>query len=549
VRDIAGIALEFGMPVSRRLRRFTLRAVLFSLAVAASASFVPLSGSSLASGTGSSAAGSTAPTGLPSDAAAAASAGDAPTLLGSPNPAMAMQTPHAGCFEENSGVAHWTPLPCGRASSTPLTVGNGRDWVGDAAAGADVGYASGSFTHVSGITGETDNKSGPNTYSLQLNTQLYTCDTPFTNSHEVVNGCWVQFVLQVGPRQSTVFVEFWVIGYYSAHGVCPSSIIPGGIGWEPYQGSCYANSAATVLLVNTTPVPEPISNLANLTLSGSVYTTGNATYDEAVVTDRSVGTAGTSWSATVPEDPLALDGSWHSLEFNVLGFGDQSEALFNTGTSISVTTSIESLAATPIAQTCDASGYSAETSNLSIGSCSTYPPNHLTFTEVNAPSPDRRATFTEKHLPPGTTWWVNVTGGPSVETAGSVVNLWLPRGTYDFNATSTNHVYKGVKGTFRITPYGVSRSVPFTPILYKVTFQASGLPRGAEWCVTLVGGKAYCSTTIHRTFSETNGTYNYTLSTPRPGYSAPAGTFTVNGGMLLVNATFTSGAAAPAQRT
>ncbi len=523
------------MPVSRPANGAVVVASLFAFAVVASGVPVAFAATGAAgSTTGAAPAAASAPS-------AAASVVPGGMVRGSgPEPLRSLETPGAGCFAEGAPGSAWHSADCGPASNVPLVVGNGRDWVGDAPTGALVGFASGGFASVSGITSERDNLSGAGEYSLQLNTQAYTCDTPYTSSKNVPNGCWVQFVLQVGAREASVFVEYWVVGYYSANHVCPSTVIPGGLGWEPYQGSCYANSAATALLVNGTPVPEPVSNLPNLQISGLVYVQNGTTYDEAVVTDRSVGPNGTSWSATVPDDPLALAGNWMSVEFNVLGYGDRSEALFNAGAGITVTTTTESPTGDPIEPVCQQGGYTAETSNLSLGSCSTYPPDHLTFTEMNPPSGYRRATFVAKVLPPGTTWWVNVTSGPSTDSAGSIVNLWLPRGIYNFTVTSANRDYVGEKGTFRLGGYGLTRVIRFSLTVYKVTFAVNGLPPRADWCVAVAGGKRYCSLGYLRTFSEPNGTYNYTLSTPRPGYAGPAGSFVVSGAIVSTSVTFST---------
>ncbi|MBX8644839.1 MAG: thermopsin family protease [Thermoplasmata archaeon] len=81
--------------------------------------------------------------------------------------------------------------------------------------------------------------------------------------------------------------------------------------------------------------------------------------------------------------------------------------------------------------------------------------------------------------------------------------------------------------------------------IYSVMFSESGLPSGTSWSVTLNGAtEASTSSTI--TFSEPNGTYGYTVSTPISGGSGvryvnvSSGSVTVNGNNAGVAVSYTT---------
>ena len=87
-------------------------------------------------------------------------------------------------------------------------------------------------------------------------------------------------------------------------------------------------------------------------------------------------------------------------------------------------------------------------------------------------------------------------------------------------------------------PLGQAGPQPQVGQTYLVTLTEIGLPSGTSWSVTL-NGTTNSSTTASITFSETNGTYNYTI-TPIAGYSTHlTGNLTVNGSAVSISVTFT----------
>ena len=148
--------------------------------------------------------------------------------------------------------------------------------------------------------------------------------------------------------------------------------------------------------------------------------------------------------------------------------------------------------------------------------------------------------FHERNLPPGTEWWVNVTGSPSVTSTGVALVIYEPPGSYSYVVGTENKTWAGRPGTFTLGKSLDSQPVKFVRQTFPVTFGETGLPSGARWCVAFSGGRAHCTAKALLSFLDPNGTYDYTLTTTKPGYSAPGGSFTVAGMAVSATATFSA---------
>ncbi len=146
-------------------------------------------------------------------------------------------------------------------STSMAQVGNGNDFVATLKSGT-ISSAVGSFPSVSGITTEVD--SNTNNFSLQLNSKPF--NTPLCSPNNVpIPGClgWQQFLYTpvgtsvngVSGQTGWLYIEYWLQGY----GTCPS-------GWEG-NGDCKLDGPIT-----TVPA-QPITNLANLTLTATASAT------------------------------------------------------------------------------------------------------------------------------------------------------------------------------------------------------------------------------------------------------------------------------------
>jgi hypothetical protein len=162
-----------------------------------------------------------------------------------------------------------------------------------------------------------------------------------------VSGClsWSQFVYST--NEQSAFIQDWLIGI----GNCPNSSF-----FSDGQGDCFKNSAAV-------SVPAiAIGNLSGFKMVGSAVRNGK---DTLVFTAE-----GEAFSTNQPDSVTNLATAWTASEFNIIGDGGGSEAVFNTGSSITV--KIALVDGSSSAPTCVKNdGTTGETNNLNLGSCST----------------------------------------------------------------------------------------------------------------------------------------------------------------------------------
>ena len=268
--------------------------------------------------------------------------------------------PGEGCFYAAYPSVEWTKVGCTEAPRLPFiprrgtvgnTVGNGVDYA--ARVSGLITRSVGTFPKVTGVASETG-LMGTNDYSLQLNSNFMS--TAACKGH---TGCqsWQQFVYASG--YGVAFMQYWLINY----GACPS-------GWYTYSPDCYKNS------VGVSVPDEAITGLHGLKLSGRAVAAGR---------DTLVFTAGTIAYSTAGKDSVVdLATDWHESEFNVIGDGNGSKAVFNTGSSVKVKIAVTD--GSTLAPTCASnSGTTGETNNLNLKSCSGYGGTtpYIAFVESN----------------------------------------------------------------------------------------------------------------------------------------------------------------------
>jgi hypothetical protein len=288
-----------------------------------------------------------------------------------------VKTPHPkeGCFEAVHPGTSWVEVPCGTVverpmlpgESHPLGVLGGGDFLANVS--STISWAEGSFPYVTGVTSETDSLTGhANDFSLQLNSNFMTYNpslgaasaAPLCSGASVPSNCmgWEQFVYATG----SAFIQYWLINYGNA---CPW-------GWNSFNGSCWRNGS------NAVSVPsQPITNLAHMTVSATVGSS-----DTITVT---VGN-NTLYSAS-QSNLMNLGAGWNSAEFNVFGWGNGSEAILNSGSTLVVQTLVDSATRTTNAPTCGTGSPTAEWTNVTLvpGSCCPIGGTHpgIQFAESN----------------------------------------------------------------------------------------------------------------------------------------------------------------------
>ncbi len=229
----------------------------------------------------------------------------------------------AGCFKATYPNAVWQRTQCTAAPLVPLTVGKGNDWVVNAPSGKLMGRSIGSFTTVesTSVFGETDSLAGANAFSLQVNSQTFTTSTIYTGSVFAATG-WEQFVFL---SSGAIYIQYWLIGYHSTYGGCPGLGPPGGSSWAQSGTNCWANSPS-----NGAPSESP-NGLVQLSLGG--YANQNGSGNDKVnfcVYETSC------YVEVLTDHVLDLYKHWSQSEFNVFGWGNSSQANFNSGTTIGV---------------------------------------------------------------------------------------------------------------------------------------------------------------------------------------------------------------------
>lgn len=305
----------------------------------------------------------------------------------------------AGCFTVAYPSTIWQPIQCVSAYAPPVqpspaTVGGSTSTVGDGddevarSPGTIIGSSIGTLGTF-GLTSETDVCVGPppfctsggegaNAYTLQINSQFFTTSTTYTGSKSTTG--WEQFVFYNSPSVNSgcncgvVFIQYWLIGYHSSYGTCPSPGPPGGSAWMQSDNDCYANSPLV-------PTPlEAATNLANLSLEGFSGSSGNDVNMLCI-------SGGSCYSMTVTDQVVNLYLNWLDSEFNVFGASNGSQAQFNTGTTITVTNTLKDQHGSVIGPSCVNIGYTGETNNLNLGPCNSNAVlGQIVFTESKPPT-------------------------------------------------------------------------------------------------------------------------------------------------------------------
>ncbi|MGC8584532.1 MAG: hypothetical protein ACP5L4_00175 [Thermoplasmata archaeon] len=148
--------------------------------------------------------------------------------------------------------------------------------------------------------------------------------------------------------------------------------------------------------------------------------------------------------------------------------------------------------------------------------------------------------FSERGLPEGYLWYVNVNGTVKNSTSSSII-FSFPNGTYNFTVYSKNKDLYPVPagGSFNVSGKNITIDILFKWNNYTINFTESGLPSKTEWYVNLNGTTKY-STSNYIDFYLPNGTYDFNVNTSSIySPSPPSGKISVNGSNQTVSITFT----------
>ena len=145
-------------------------------------------------------------------------------------------------------------------------------------------------------------------------------------------------------------------------------------------------------------------------------------------------------------------------------------------------------------------------------------------------------TFKETGLPVGTNWSVTV-GAMDLSSTLTYMNFHLTNGSYSYTVANVANYSRTASGELTVAGTGLTLTIPFTLVKYKVTVTESGLPPHTSWQVT-IGSITHSTTGTTLSFTLANGTYAYNVSAPGSGYAASNGSVSVNGAALGMTTAF-----------
>jgi hypothetical protein len=237
------------------------------------------------------------------------------------------------------------------------TVGNYNADYHPSVGNGNLSGASLSFS-MSGYSSETDSVWGSGFYSIQINSNTFSCTI-----NGVLSQCWVQGTVDMSGgccKVTEATFQFWLLG----HGYpCPPGYgLSGSDCWDDdilafpsYDSPQYLGSASLSMWLSSSG-GTPYLNLSYCGHSGCTGTLSQV---------LSCG----SGALTCPHLGNQFGQNWGSFEGNVLGFSG-SQANFNSGVKITVTDGVTA----STSPTClrGTGGNAAETNNLNLGTCTAY---------------------------------------------------------------------------------------------------------------------------------------------------------------------------------
>lgn len=162
------------------------------------------------------------------------------------------------------------------------------------------------------------------------------------------------------------------------------------------------------------------------------------------------------------------------------------------------------------------------------------------FSQTVVFTPAIPVTFFVTGLTIGTEWSVTL-NGTTMSAPFTSIQFNVPAGNYSFSVnTSSGFILSPSNGTVSVVYSPVSVHITNIGYGYPAKFTESGLPSGTAWYVNLSNGDMLHASTPAMTVELLNGSYNYTVVTANPYYSAKSGSFTVDGAAQSVSVAFTA---------
>jgi|HubBroStandDraft_1064217.scaffolds.fasta_scaffold00752_2 YVTN family beta-propeller protein len=347
---------------------------------------------------------------------------------------------------------------------------------------------------------------------------------------------------------------------------------------DDYANVVWVFNLSTDNLISVVPVGQAPEGIALDPLNGYLYVSNSGSQNVSVVnatTDAVVG------SITVGEMPTGIAFDYSSGDILVANYLSSTISIIS-GPMDRVATFTESGLPSGTSWWVNVTGQASQVStgatigmNLSEG---TYPYTIATSNKefeassgtlvMNGTTAFVNVTFTEATfgvmstetgLPAGATWYLNVTGQPSVPSIAQTAMIDLPNGTYAYGLATGDNQYQPIPATggFTVEGTAVFEYFKFSPVVFGLNFTETPLPQGTNWSIELVGSASAIilesslgsaspvtetrwsdgASTIQ--FYVSNGSYTYTASAS--GHPNISGQLSVRGEILApVTVTFPS---------
>jgi DNA-binding beta-propeller fold protein YncE len=146
--------------------------------------------------------------------------------------------------------------------------------------------------------------------------------------------------------------------------------------------------------------------------------------------------------------------------------------------------------------------------------------------------------FTERGLPFGTNWSIDLGGIPEISSLSSLSYL-LPNGTYSYTiGPVSGYTLNREPASITVSGANTTVSLTFTRVTYPVTFSEAGLSRGTTWSVNFSGIQLN-STSPTLSLLAPNGSYSFAIM-PATGFEAipDSGSLTIDGTARSVSILF-----------
>jgi YVTN family beta-propeller protein len=316
----------------------------------------------------------------------------------------------------------------------------------------------------------------------------------------------------------------------------PVGYAPDAVGYDPTNGALYvANggsnnltvfNATTNSLQGSLPVGIAPVALAQDGISGEVYLANIGSGTITILGPARVATFPVTFVATgLPHGAswsVSLNGTTETSAGSTISFNESSGSY-----AYAVESSNTSFEAVPSSGTVSVSGAA-------------------TRVAVNFYQVESSVEFTERGLASGTVWSVTLGSQRETVTTSSIV-FSETNGNYGWSVgVPSGYAVSQPAGTVTVQGNSSTVFLSFVAVAagqYPVRFNATGLPSGTNWTVTLGGGPGATTASSDGSsmviFAEANGNYPYTVGAVA-GYTATpsSGTVSVSGSSVTVAVTF-----------